>query len=86
MSCIASSCLSSRITRSCFRMITRGSFDSFTTALVCSVITLDANRHVDTVSSACSTSGQRHAIKVVRQLPPSESRRMCVSLDCLALT
>ena len=57
-----------------------------TTALVCSVITLDANLHVDTVSSACSTSGQRQAMSVVLQLPPSESRRMCVSFDCLALT
>ena len=53
-----------------------------TTARVESVMTLDAKRHVEIVSSACASSGHVHAIMVVLQLPPSASRSTDVSLLC----
>ena len=78
---IASSRSSSVIRRSSFLFTTRGSLLSFTTARVFRVITRDANRHVDTVSSACWSSGHVHATRVVLQLPPRASLSTLVSLD-----
>mmetsp|Transcript_33681 Transcript_33681/g.82633 ORF Transcript_33681/g.82633 Transcript_33681/m.82633 type:complete len:224 (-) Transcript_33681:469-1140(-) len=77
---MASSCLSSAIWRSYLRTNTLGSLDSLITALVVSVRTRPAKRHVLTVSSTCESSGHTHAIITVLQLPPSASRSTPVSL------
>lgn len=77
----ASSARSRRSSRSYLRSSARWSRSSLTVGALRTRLARAANLRVDSDSGKASAAGDTMAMKVVRQLPPSESSRMRVSLE-----